>query len=227
MRILPLRFAFLLLVPVAAAARPLESPADTPAVAAPSTTPADATKAKEPMVPGDARYWAKIHELEERVISIKERIYNAKMKLSGMTYNHNPVDNIVPESRAKLVQRNNLGAFFQIQSVVYFLDGKKIFALDNAGGQLNTRRAIDLFDSSVQPGNHQVSVEIGVRGDAGVFSYVGGYEWKLRSTYTFFAQRGRITEVGVEAAEFGGIGTALEDRPTVLYRVTQVQNRRD
>ncbi len=63
------------------------------------------------------------------------------------------------------------------------------------------------------------------RGNSDVFSYLEGYVFKLKSVYTFYAQKGRVTEVSVIGYERGGIGTDLEDKPSIKYDVKLIQNK--
>jgi hypothetical protein len=53
----------------------------------------------------------------------------------------------------------------------------------------------------------------------GIFSYLKGYRFKIRSSYTFSAEEGKFTEIKVVGFERGGITTDLRERPTVRYDV--------
>jgi hypothetical protein len=53
----------------------------------------------------------------------------------------------------------------------------------------------------------------------GIFTYLRGYRFKIRSSYTFSAEEGKFTELKVVGFESGGITTDLKDRPTIRYDV--------
>ena len=177
------------------------------------------------MVPaaGDAQYDAKLRGIEERVIAVKEKIFNTKAKL--LLLKEQILDNVIAESRAVLIHKNEMGGFFELQSVLYYLDGKKIYYQDNANGLLNQRKEFEIFNGTATAGNHSLTVEMVYRGNSDVFSYLEGYVFKLKSVYTFYAQKGRVTEVSVIGYERGGIGTDLEDKPSIKYDVKLIQNK--
>ncbi len=172
---------------------------------------------------GDAQYEARLREIEERVVGIKERIFQTKTRL--LLLKEQILDNVIAESRSVLVHKNDMGSFFELQSVLYYLDGKKIYYQDNSNGLLQKRREFEIYNGSIIPGNHALTVELVYRGNSNLFSYLKGYVFKLKSSYTFYAAKGRVTEVSVVGYERGGIGTDLEDKPYIKYEVKQVQNR--
>jgi hypothetical protein len=137
------------------------------------------------------------------------------------------LEQVVAESRAVLIHKNEMGNFFLLKEVTYFLDGKKIYYQDNANGLLNSRREFEIYNGSVIPGNHSLSVEMVYQGNSDLFSYLKGYVFKLKSSYTFYATKGRITEVAVVGYERGGLGTDLEDKPYIKYEVKLIQNKKD
>lgn len=209
-----------------AAAEP--SAAAAPAAAEPGAAAApaaDAAAAAPKAVPktGDAQYEARLREIEERVVGIKERIFQTKTRL--LLLKEQILDNVIAESRAVLVHRNEMGSFFELQQVLYYLDGKKIYYQDNSNGLLQKRKEFEIYNGSIIPGNHALTVELVYRGNSNLFSYLKGYVFKLKSSYTFYAAKGRVTEVAVVGYERGGVGTDLEDKPYIKYEVKQVQNR--
>lgn len=205
-----------------------EAPPAAPAGAAPAepAAPAAAAPAPAPAAqPGDAQYDAKLRSLEEKVVTIKERIFTTKTKL--LLIKERLLDNVIAESRTVLVHRNEMGSFFSLKEVIYFLDGKRIYYQDNNNGLLDQRKEFEIYNGTVIPGNHALSVEMTYVGNSELFSYLKGYKFKLKSAYTFYAARGRVTEVSVVGYERGGLGTDLEDKPYIKYEVKQVQNRRE
>lgn len=212
----------------APAPAPAAEGAAAPAPAAPATpAPAPAAETAPATAPqaGDAQYDAKLRNLEEKVVTIKERIFTTKTKL--LLLKEQILDNVIAESRAVLIHRNEMGSFFSLKEVVYFLDGKRIYYQDNANGLLDSRKEFEIYNGSVIPGNHALTVEMTYVGNSELFSYLKGYKFKLKSAYTFYAAKGRVTEVAVVGYERGGMGTDLEDKPYIKYDVKQIQNRKD
>lgn len=163
----------------------------------------------------------RLRVLEEQVDELKERVYRSKSRL--MLLREQVLHNAIAEARAMIVHENEMGAFFDLVEVLYFLDGERVFYRADQDGDLADLDEIEVFNGSVTPGNHILSVELVYRGDGGIFSYVDGYSFSVKSTYTFQAKKGRITRVGVVGYERGGITTELQDKPTVRYEVEQYQ----
>jgi hypothetical protein len=206
-----------------AAAPAATAPAATDGPGASAATPAaDGGNAAMPRS-GDAQYEGRLREIEERVVGIKERIFQTKTRL--LLLKEQILDNVIAESRAVLAHKNDMGSFFVLESVLYYLDGKKIYYQDNANGLLQKRNEFEIYNGSIIPGNHTLNVELVYRGASNVFTYLKGYVFKLKSSYTFYAAKGRVTAVSVVGFERGGIGTDLEDKPYIKYEVKQDQNR--
>lgn len=207
----------------AAAAKPAAA-APAPAAAPAAAAPAKAAPATKPLArSGDAEYEARLRAIEEKVVGIKERIFQTKTRL--LLLKEQILDNVIAESRSVLLHKNEMGSFFELQSVLYYLDGKKIYYQDNSNGLLEKRREFEIYNGSIIPGNHALTVELVYRGNSALFSYLEGYVFKLKSSYTFYAAKGRVTQVDVVGFERGGVGTDLEDKPYIKYNVKQVQNK--
>jgi hypothetical protein len=70
------------------------------------------------------------------------------------------------------------------------------------------------------PGNHNISVQMLFQGQGyGFFSYVKGYKFKVKSSYTFTAEEGKVITVKIVGFERGGITTSLEERPAIRYDI--------
>ena len=88
------------------------------------------------------------------------------------------------------------------------------------GGALDAKREFEVFNGSIVPGNHTISVHMVFRGHGyGIFSYLKGYTFKVRSSHTFTAAEGRQNAITVKAFEKGNITTELKDRPAVKFKV--------
>jgi len=213
--------AVLVCVAVSAHAQPVD-----PTKPAPPATPPPASTPPAPVKPagsGDAQYDSRLREIEERVVDIKERIFKTKTRLQLLK--EQILNNVVAESRSVLVHRNEMGSYFTLESVIYYLDGKKIYFQDNKNGVLDDRREFEIYNGTIIPGNHALSVELVYKGNSRLFSYLEGYVFKLKSSYTFYAAKGRVTKVIVVGFERGGLDTDLEDKPYVKYEIQQQENK--
>lgn len=158
----------------------------------------------------------RIKELGERVEGLKERVHESKSRL--MLLKEQILHDVIAEAQVTLVHRNELGPSITIESVRYTLDGVQIYFQTNSGSQvLDHSRQFQLFGDTLVPGNHVLAVEMVLRGDGGLFSYVDGYRFRIRSQHRFFAPKAKMTRIEVVVFEKGGELTTLEDRPSVRY----------
>jgi len=201
----------------AASAAPTPSP--SPAAAEPAGTspgapatpaPGGAAGVDDPAV--------RMRGLEERVNDLKEKIFRSKARL--MLLRETVLSGSIAGAKATLVHENLMGSNFVLESASYSLDGAPVFNKVDSEGDLADRERIELFTGSIVPGNHNMAVNLVYRGSGfGVFSYLKGYKFKIRSSYAFTAEEGKVTTVKVVAYEKGGITTDLQDRPAIRYDV--------
>ena len=201
--------------PAPAENTPTEEATPAPEGQAESEPEPEEEAAPEPS--GDA-YDVRVRDLEERVNQLKMRIYQSKARLVRLQ--EAVMHGVVSGARARLVHRNEMGSTFLLQEAHYFLDGAPLKQMSNLDGSLASQEEIELFQGQIVPGNHQLSVNLVYSGNGfGIFSYLKGYRFKIRSSYTFSAEEGKFTEVKVVGFERGGITTDLRERPTVRYDV--------
>jgi len=115
-----------------------------------------------------------------------------------------------------------MGGPFKLESVAYYLDGAPIFGKIDIDGDLDKRKQIEIYNGSLAPGNHLVSVYMVYRGQSGLFNYVEGVKVKLKSNYTFRAEEGKITQIEVIGYDKGGVTSRFEERPAVKYKTDLV-----
>jgi hypothetical protein len=129
-------------------------------------------------------------------------------------------------ARATIAHQNNMGGSFRLVKLVYALDGTQVFARADDTGKLNDSKSIDILSGPIAPGNHTVSVLMVYRGHGyGVFAYLKGYRFTVRSSHTFTASEGKLTQVTVVGFERGGVTTPLEKRPAVDFKTNVVTER--
>jgi hypothetical protein len=175
--------------------------------------------------PKTGSYQIQLRQLEERVADLKEKIFNSKSRL--VLLKEQILHNVIAEAKGVIMHRNRMGAGFTLEQVLYHLDGNKIYFQDNKNGVLDEQREFEVFNGNLLPGNHLVSVEMVYRGSGGLFSYVDGYRFKISSSYTFYASKGRIVKVSVVGHERGGLTTSMEDKPYVSYEVEQFRYNKE
>ena len=164
-------------------------------------------------------YNLKLRDIEERVNDLKEKIFQSKARLIQLQ--EVVLHGTISGAKAKIVHRNEMGGSFSLARAQYSLDGTPIFNRRDSGeGELADAEEIEIFNGTVAPGNHQISVYLEYRGNGfGIFSYLNDYKFKIKSSYTFTAEEGRVTSVRVVGFEQGGITTELTERPTVRYDI--------
>ncbi|MEW5853968.1 MAG: dihydrolipoamide acetyltransferase [Myxococcota bacterium] len=208
--------------PAAAPAAPAAPPAEAAPPTSPAPAPAEGTPAPAPgadtgLKTADEAYELKIKTLEERVNELKERIFRSKQRLAQLQ--EAVVGGVTSGAKARIIHRNEMGASFKLREIHYFLDGAPLRQeLDETGDGLAKKDEFDLFDGSILPGNHQITVNLVYQGSGyGVFSYLDGYQFKIRSSHTFTAEEGKEVVIKVVAYEQGNVTTEMKDRPTVRY----------
>jgi hypothetical protein len=211
--------AFLLSGSVFAQETPTEPPPAPPSDKKSVSTEAGTTATPKKTTISAPAYNMKLRELEEKVVGLKEKIFKSKTRL--LLLKEQILHNVIAEARAVIIHNNDMGSAFTLVQVLYRLDADKIYFQDNKDGILDEKTEFEIFNGNMLPGNHTISVELVYRGDGTIFSYIDGYTFKISSSYTFFATKGRITRIKVVGYEKGGITTDLEQKPYVRYDVQQ------
>ncbi len=208
--------------PVADAAPPVADPAVAPGKA-PAPGP-DVVSDPALMSSKSAelkRYDSKFSEIEEKIGRIKEEVFGSKTRL--MLLREQVLHNVVAESRLVVVHDNDMGMGFTLDRVIYYLDNGKIYFAENDSGQLDDKDRFVIYDGTIVPGNHILSVEMVYSGSGGLFSYVSGYKFTVKSNFMFFASKGKILQINATGYQKGGFGSNFEDKPAVKYRLKQVR----
>ena len=207
--------------------QPDEEPAGTPdetGEASGAAAPAEDAGAGEASSSGaavadDQAYELKLRGLEERVNELKEKIFRTKARILQLQETV-VTGSIGAGARTVLVHRNELGGAFKLLSAQYALDAQPIFKKVDINGDLDGIEEKEIFSGNIVPGNHNISVQLVLQGQGyGFFSYVKGYKFKVKSSYTFTAEEGKIITVKIVGFERGGITTKLEERPAVRYDI--------
>lgn len=206
--------------PAAGAATPVATVAPAagataaPAPPAPTSAPA-AGAAAAPAMDGPT-YAVRLRDLEQRIDELKEQIRRSHTRLSLLS------DTILSGggagSRASIRFNNELSSAFRVTRVLIVLDGAVQYNKTDQSGALAEQNEIPIFNGSVPPGDHTLQVLVNLQGNGyGVFSYLRGYRFEVRSSHSFTAVEGKTINLQAVAFEKGGVTTPLEERPAVRF----------
>ena len=189
----------------AAASQPAQAPAGQP--------PAVDTSRRETEVYGE-----RLDALARDVGDLKDRVLRSKARLQLLK--ETVLHGVMAGSRVVLVHRNVMGSQFRLSEIKYSLDGAQVFARSESAGSIDEKDEIVIFDGNIVPGPHTVNIELTYKGRGfGVFSYLNGYTFESRSSYTFTAPENgalRLVSIGFEQ---GNLTTEMRDRPAVDWQI--------
>jgi hypothetical protein len=193
--------------------------------ASPAPT-ANAPPAAGAPVPVDtqANYTVRLHDLERRVDELKEQIFRSKARLNLLK--ETVLHGFIAGAHAVILYRNEIGSMYTPVSYVYSLDGNEVFAKIDESGKLADQKEFEIFNGTLAPGNHTMSVRMVYVGNGyGVFSYLKGYRFNVNSSRTFTAAEGKQFQLKVVGHEKGNIMTTdMKDRLDVAYRENVIKN---
>jgi hypothetical protein len=188
--------------------------------AAPAPTGAPAAGAPAPGGgAGDSgAYTVRLRSLEKNVNELKEQIFRTKARINLLK--ETVLGGVIGASRAIIRHKNEMGSSYRLIQAVYALDGVQIFSKSDDSGRLAEMTEFDVYNGAIQPGSHTLSVVMLYQGNGfGVFSYLKGYKFKVRSSYNFVAGEAKTTGISVVGYEKGNLTTDMNDRPQVDFRV--------
>ncbi len=181
----------------------------------PKTGDAAPAAATTPAVDG-ATYQVRLRELEQRVDELKEQIRRSHTRLSLLS--ETILSGGVGGARAEIVFTNDMSNIFKLNRALFVLDGAVQYNKQDDTGALADQKKIPIFSGSVPPGDHTLQVLLQLRGHGyGVFSYLRGYRFEVKSSHSFTVTEGKTMELEAVAWEKGGVTTPVEQRPAIRY----------
>lgn len=169
-------------------------------------------------------YAVRLRDLEQRINELKEQVFRSKARLSLLA--ETVLQGVVAGAQAVLSHENRMSSSYKLVKAVYALDGAPIFSKADEEGGLGERNEFDVYNGSIVPGEHVLTVNLEYRGHGyGIFSYLKGYRFKVRSTYSFHAPEGKTIRIRVVGYEKGGPTAPLEERPAIRYIERLNKNR--
>ena len=107
-----------------------------------------------------------------------------------------------------------MGKGFVLVGAAFALDGELVF--DSNDPKWVGRQRFVVSETDLGPGSHELGVFLNLRGEGhGVFSYLRGYRFQVRSSERFDLDAPMV--IKVIGHERGGPTTDLEERPAVRY----------
>lgn len=193
------------------------------AAPAPSTTvaPSPSLGTAGPAPLDGATYSVRLRDLEQRINELKEQVRRTHTRLALLS--ESILSGITAASRAEVVFQNEMSSAFRLKRIVALYDGAPLTTKTDERDQIGDQKEIPLYAELVQPGDHTLQVLLEYQGNGyGIFSYLKGYKFEVRSSRGFTALEGRTISLRVVGYEQGGPTTPFEERPAVRYveRVT-------
>jgi hypothetical protein len=226
------------LVAAAQTAKPKATPASAAAASASASAAAAASASAAPTAPiappvvsvdmstangkppdtamNGATYSVRLRDLEQRVDELKDQIRRSHTRLALLS------DTIVgggaAGSRAEVEFENEMSNAFELTRALFVIDGQVQYNRQDDTGALADQKDIPIYTGTMPPGDHTIQVALTFQGNGyGVFSYLRGYKFEVKSSHSFTATEGKALTVTATAFEKGGVTTPLEQRPTIEW----------
>jgi hypothetical protein len=163
-----------------------------------------------------ATYAVKLRDLEQRVDELKDQIRRSHTRLALLS------DTIVgggaAGSRSEVEFKNEMSSAFLLTRALFVMDGQIQYNRQDDSGALADQKDIPIYTGSVPPGDHTIQVALTFQGNGyGVFSYLRGYKFEVKSSHSFTAIEGKALTITATAYEQGGVTTPLEQRPRIEW----------
>lgn len=104
--------------------------------------------------------------------------------------------------------------------MTYGISGRCGLSGQRQGGLVDKnryQRGISVTNKNIET-NTTLQVLVNLQGNGyGVFSYLRGYRFEVRSSHSFTAVEGKTINLQAVAYEKGGVTTPLEERPAIRY----------
>ena len=181
---------------------------------------------KEEPKRGDELYQRQISQIEAQVNELKEEIFRSRTRLAILKETVLAIG--LSGAEAQIIHRNEMGANFKLERILYIIDGDPIRQVTDKDGSLDAQEEIEVFNGPITPENHTLQVELIYRGNGfGVFSYLQSYRFTLNDVYTFRPEEGKRVVIKTIGYERGGVTVDLLERPAIRFDKTEVNLEAD
>src|SRR5512133_310620 len=200
--------------PASGTTAPAGSSATTGAPAPVTSTPTSQQSTQGSM--DGSTYQVRLRDLEQKVDELKEQIRRSHTRLSLLS--ETILSGGTGGARAEITFINDMSSAFRMTQALFVLDGAVQYNKQDETGVLAGQKEIPIFSGSIPPGDHTLQVLVKLRGHGyGVFSYLQGYRFEIRSSHSFTITEGKTIELKAIAFEKGDVTTPIEQRPAVRY----------
>jgi hypothetical protein len=201
-------------VPDASAAASTTSGLTSPAAVSVDMT---SSKAATDATVNGGTYSVRLRDLEQRVDELKDQIRRSHTRLALLS------DTILgggaAGSRAEVNFDNQMSSAFLLTRALFVVDGQIQYNRQDDSGALGDQKTIPIYSGSMPPGDHTIQLALTFQGNGfGVFSYLRGYKFEVKSSHAFTATEGKALTVTATAYEKGGATTPLDERPTIQWQ---------
>lgn len=164
-----------------------------------------------------ATYNVRLRDLEARVDELKDQIRRSHTRLALLS------DTILSGgaagSRSEINFHNEMSSAFRLVRALFVLDGAVQYNRQDDTGALADQKDIPIYSGSITPGDHTMSALLTFQGNGyGVFTYLRGYKFEVKSSHSFTAVEGKTLSVTATSYESGGVTTPLQDRPKIEWK---------
>ena len=164
-----------------------------------------------------ATYNVRLRDLEARVDELKDQIRRSHTRLALLS------DTILSGgaagSRSEINYHNEMSSAFRLVRALFVLDGAVQYNRQDDTGALADQKDIAIYSGSITPGDHTMSALLTFQGNGyGVFTYLRGYKFEVKSSHSFTAVEGKTLSVTATSYESGGVTTPLQDRPKIEWK---------
>jgi hypothetical protein len=164
-----------------------------------------------------ATYAVRLRDLEQRVDELKDQIRRSHTRLALLS------DTIIgggaAGSRSEVEFKNEMSSAFLLTRALFVIDGQAQYNRQDDSGALADQKDIPIYSGSMPPGDHTIQVALTFQGNGyGVFSYLRGYKFDIKSSHAFTAIEGKTLTITATAYEEGGVTTPLEQRPKIQWQ---------
>lgn len=185
----------------------------------------DAPPSTAGMQTADQEYDLRLRELEGKINDLKDSIFRSKAKLTLLT--EQVTGGLGGGSGLVILHKNDMGGAYLLTEAHYFLDGQELWQeVDDTGERLSERKEYSVFEGNIVEGSHTLTVNIRIQGNgSGIFSYMSGYTWNLKDSYTFSAEPGKRVKITTSVYESGNFTTEINDRPKIRFE-TEIETQK-
>ena len=158
----------------------------------------------------------RLNDLQAEINDLESKLRNSHSQLNLLS--QTILSGGTGGARAQIQFLNQLSEAFRVTQAMFVLDGAVQYNQRDTSGKLAAQKEIPVFSGLIPPGDHTLQVLVKLQGHGyGVFSYLRGYKFEVKSTHAFRTTGGKTMSLNVEAYEKGGVTTALEQRPALRF----------